>query len=498
MAKGFARVAGLVLAALLLCAFLLPVQVSAAEAPPEVSAEAYIVMDAATGQVLVAKNADAAKFPASITKIMTSALVLEYIDMATAAGEQATTSPAAVEALIHRATQISLAPGEACSVRDLLYATQIESANDAANVLAEHLSGSMDGFVQLMNEKARQLGLTGSHFVNPSGQPDEQHYVTAYDMAAITRWALTVEGFRELWGAGVYEAAPTNMRPAGRSFHTSNLIMVPQSGYYCEGATGSKSGYTDAAMYTLVTTAERGGTELICVSLANPYNGDKYTSTNALLDYCFGNFKRVTYPVAEMDEVQVPVYGGGAESIGEIDVYGSGEVEFLLHRSLGLGSVEVSYEVPESYVIGDEFAPAAALYLKDSPQQAGGLIATLPLQCRGLDQILAENTTAGMALARMAEEKPGRLWIGAVVILLLVAALIGRIAFVRHRREKRRRQRLAAAKAQLPVRIAPRPEPPQRRTVSRSTITTSRAGRPELRVVSRVETVDPRRVGRAR
>lgn len=501
MGRGLLGKAGIAVAMALLFAVFGALPASAAGAPPALdTTEAYLVMDADTGQVLVAKNPHLAEYPASITKILTLAITLEYVNIAEAAGEPITVSQAAVDALIPRASMIALQPGEVTSLRDLLYATMIESANDAANVLAEYLCGNIDGFAQLMNEKVRQLGLEGSHFMNPSGQPDDNHYTTAYDMAAITRYALSVPGFSEIFGTTEYQMAPTNLRPNGTTFRCANLIQVPQSGYYCEGVLGSKTGYTDAARYTLVTAAQRGGTRLICVSLNNQLNADKYSSTNQLLDYCFENFAPSSYPVQQVEEQAVPVFGGGLFSLGDIQVYGQGEASFLLHKDIQLKDIQVEYQIPERYVVGEDFAPMAVLSLpEDCPQQYSGQLATLPLSWRGLEAIMAEHTEA-TGLVRMAEEEPVLFWVIVAAVALVLGLFIGRIAYVRHRRQKRRQQRLEAARAQLPIRIAPRPEPPAR-SQARGTAY-GRAARPQLQVVGRGQSQKPaehpRRVGRAR
>lgn len=492
--RGFCFVFALVLG----IAALAPARVYAAEAPPEVGAEAYVVMDAATGQVLVSKNADARGYPASITKIMTLALVLENVDYQAKRDEGITASDSAIDALIPRASMIALGRGETATLQDLLYATMLESANDAANVLAEYVGGSIEGFGEMMNNKAAQLGLTGTHFTNPSGQPEDDHYTTARDMALIMRWALSVDGFAEIFSSQEYSMGASNMQAAGRQFKNANLLSIASSEYYCQGVVGSKTGYTDQARYTLATDAVRGDMNLICIVLDCPMNSLKYTSTNELLDYCFGNFRRVSLPASSVVTHSVPVYGGGENALGQIDVLAEGEFDFLLHNSLSPSIAQFQYNVPDKYVIGQPFAPTVTLTLGEVAQQEGGQVLTVPMVWRGLEQIMADNTTTLGALGQLAEDKPAVFWFGIIVPLLLVALIGGRIVYVQLRRQHRRRMRLEAARAQLPIRIAERPSP-QRAAANRPRSAYRRPSTPDLRV-ARGGTSDeqPRRVGRAR
>lgn len=486
------------MAAVVFCILgLAPLTVLAADEPPVVEAGAYMVMDAATGQILVGENVDTKMYPASITKIMTVALVLERVNYAEKHNELIETSDSAVKALIPRATMIALNEGELATLQDLMYATMIESANDAANVLAEYAGGSIDVFAELMNQKAVELGLTGSHFTNPSGQPDPEHYVTARDMGLILKWALTVPGFRELFSATEYAMGATNKQPQGRIFHNTNMALAPYSSYYTPGVVGSKSGYTDDAMYTLATVASRQDMELICVTLLNPYNASKYVSTNTLLDYCFTSFRRMSFPAEDIVTHSMPVFGGGEKSLGQIDVLGEGEATFLLHNNLSKTQVQLRYDVPERYVIGTPFAPKAIWYLpEDTTQQYAGELAEMPLTWQGLEQIINDHTGTSL-LGRMEQQQPVLFWIIVVVPAALVALIAGRIVYVQHRRNKRRQRKLAAARAQMPIRIADRPEPPRG---ERSRSNYRRPSTPHLRVHNKQpeRQEQPRRIGRAR
>ncbi len=436
----------------------LQAQAAGESAPPPVPAEAYAVIDASTGQVLAQKNADTQLFPASITKILTLGLTLDALPE----GDDAmfdTRVPASARAcseLIPEATSIGLTEGEELTLRDLLYATQIESANDAANVLAEYSGGSMEAFAERMNKKAKALGLAGSQFTNPSGQPDDAHYTTAHDMAQITRWALTVPHFRELFAATQYNMTPSNKR-AGYVFAGDNPILQPDNRFYYEGVTGSKMGYTDAARYTLVTTVRRGDMELICVVLSCPTHEAKYESTSKLLDYCFANYAPAVFPASAFAEARVPVLGGSDSPLGEIILRGQ-DVPFLLRNDLSLDDVTVTYDAPAEYVIGQNFNPTATLSIALPTSEQ--VITTVPLGWTGLDEILLENTGV---LATMAQRHPVTFWVLTAALATAIVLLVLRVIYLRHARNKRRQERLAAMRAKLPIRIEDRPEPPSSR-----------------------------------
>ena len=162
---------------------------------PKTYSNAYVVMDAKTGQVLLQKNMYERKYPASITKILTTALGLTYANPE----DKITVSQETVSDIWKwgDTTHLALEPGEIITLRDALYGVMVESANDCANAVAQAVSGNLAEFAELMNRQVSALGLSDTHFTNAHGLPDKDHYTTAYDMARITRWAMTVEDFEE-------------------------------------------------------------------------------------------------------------------------------------------------------------------------------------------------------------------------------------------------------------------------------------------------------------
>lgn len=250
-----------------------------------ISAEGGIVMDANTGAVLYGKNIHVSYFPASITKILTALIVIENCNM----DDVITFSHNAVYNVEIDSSNAGLDEGDQLTVRDALYAMLLRSANEAANALAEHTAGSIDAFAAMMNAKAVSLGCTESHFNNPSGLNDPDHYTTAYDMALIAQAAFANETFVEIDSTLYYDLPVTKKNPDGLRIYPGHKMLKKNLSQYYPGIIGGKTGYTSLAGNTLVTCAQRDDLKLIVVIL----NGHQthYTDTKALLDFSFRNFK---------------------------------------------------------------------------------------------------------------------------------------------------------------------------------------------------------------
>ena len=249
-----------------LSAGLLPMTAMAApEWPSDVSiqADGGIVMDSDTGTVLYGKNMDQPYYPASITKILTALIVLERCDL----NEMVTFSHDDVYNVEAGSSSAGIDEGDVLTVRDCLYALMLASANESANALACHISGSREAFAQLMNEKARSLGCTGSHFNNPSGLNDENHYTTAHDMALIARAAIQNPEFLTINGTRSYQLAPTKRTPEGGYVANHHKMLNKNEAVYYPGAFAGKTGYTSLAGNTLVTCARKNDMTLIAVVL---------------------------------------------------------------------------------------------------------------------------------------------------------------------------------------------------------------------------------------
>ncbi len=262
---------------------------------PDIVSDAAIVMDAATGQILYEKNSDMGKYPASITKVMTVLIALEHnLDM----DQIVTMSENAIWGIERSSTNIGLDVGEQVTVRDLLYATMVNSANECAYQLAELVGGDVETFADMMNAKAKELGCKHTHFVTPNGLHDDDHYTTAYDMALIMKAAIHNEQFREIAGTVSYTVPATNLTSEDRPLWTGTKMINPANQYYYEYCEGGKNGYTTNANNTLVTFARKDGLELICVVL--DCDGQKYTfsDSEALYNYCYNNYMYF-YPLSD-------------------------------------------------------------------------------------------------------------------------------------------------------------------------------------------------------
>ncbi len=250
-----------------------------------IEADGGILMEAQTGTVLFAKNADQPYYPASITKILTALIVLEHCSL----DEEVTFSHDDVYNVEAGSSTAGIDEGDVLTVRDCLYALMLASANESANALACHVSGSREAFAELMNQTAESLGCTGSHFANPSGLNDENHYTTAHDMALIARAAIQNPDFLEIDGARNYKLPPTKRNPEGGYVANHHRMLVKNTSVYYPGAFAGKTGYTSIAGNTLVTCAQRNDMTLIAVVL----NGHQthYPDTKALLDFGFDRFQ---------------------------------------------------------------------------------------------------------------------------------------------------------------------------------------------------------------
>ena len=265
-------------------------------ASPYIVSETAVVIEAETGTVLYNKNMNRQMHPASITKLMTAMLAIENCD----ADEVMTTSHNAVYSLPFNTSHIALFENEQITVEQALYALGIESANDAANVIAEHISGTNEEFGRLMTERARKAGAKNTNFTNPHGLPENDHYTTAYDMAVITAEALENEGFAKYFSTNRFDMGPTNEREETRQFWNANWFI---NGYEpCEGLVMSKTGWTEEARHTLVTAAERNGMTLVAVVMYSEKQGDKYDDTLALLNWCFDRYTTIQVTKDDMAE----------------------------------------------------------------------------------------------------------------------------------------------------------------------------------------------------
>lgn len=258
--------------------------------PDQLAAVSAILIEANTGMVIFEKNPDQLMFPASTTKIMTVLLGILAGNMS----DTVIVSGSALAGAVSDtdSTKIGLKEGEEVNLRDLLYATMVRSGNDGANVIAEHISGSIPAFVDRMNQAAQVYGMKNTHFANPHGLHDDTHYTTARDLATLARVAMENATFRDIVGTRSFTLPRTNMS-AGRAFNSGYDILDSQDSDYYPYATGIKTGTTSAAGYCFVGSASKDGVDLISVVL---YSGrsNRWRDTRKLFEYGFSQYVSVT------------------------------------------------------------------------------------------------------------------------------------------------------------------------------------------------------------
>ena len=261
--------------------------------PSQLAAYSALVMEESTGDIIFEKDIDRVLYPASTTKIMTVLLGILCCDL----NEEVTVSYSAINVGDPDATMIGLDEGEIIRMEDLLYGTLLVSGNDGANAIAEHVAGTQEEFVALMNATAWELGMTNTHFVNAHGLHDPDHYSTARDLATLARYAMANETFREIAKTTTYNIPETNTHRA-RSLTTRHRIMRKtysgeSNSYYYAPMTGIKSGSHSMAAYCYVGSASRDGVDLISVVMCSG-RYDNMRDTKKLMEYGFSQFESVS------------------------------------------------------------------------------------------------------------------------------------------------------------------------------------------------------------
>lgn len=263
------------------------------------SSASAIVMELSTGTVLYSKNIHKKHYPASITKIMTSLLTLEN----SSPSDVVTFTEAEAHGIETGSSSMYCVPGEKFTIEQVLYGIMLQSANEMCLVAADHVAGSVDKFVEMMNQRVAQLGLKETHFMNPNGLHNDDHYTSAYDMACIAREAWKNPSFQKICGTRTYQVKSTNKRKAseilgGQLLNHHQMIngYETSSRYEKDYVIGGKTGYTSMAHSTLVTFAEKDGMQLVSVIMKgnSPKQGEpnEYTDTTRILDYAFEKFSK--------------------------------------------------------------------------------------------------------------------------------------------------------------------------------------------------------------
>ena len=413
---------------------------AAAEEPtlpedPDIQAKAALLVDANTGAIVYAKNEHQELYPASLTKIMTALLVVEAIDKGQLSLDQEVTAPSTIESLDTDGSTANIKPGEIMTVEQLLYCMLVVSANEACVILAEAVSGSVDAFVDQMNKKAQALGCENTHFVNPTGLHDSQHYTSAWDLYLITKEALTHKDFVRISDTGDITLPATNLHEA-RALHSTNyLISVWRSrGYINKNAHGIKTGSTSEAGHCLVSSAAKGSLSFISVVLGcdrlTLEDGEirtmSFYETNRLFQWGFDNFSYKTILTADEYPKEVAV---SLSKIDHVTVHPARDVEILMPNDLEPEDLERTITLNSDPV--------------EAPITTGDKLGTIQLSYQGTvyatEDLLALNDVEASRLltfwrdVKLFFAKPAVKIAGVVLAVLLVVVLLWKLIFGRRR-----------------------------------------------------------------
>ena len=257
-------------------------------AGPEITSETAVLIDADTGAVLYDKGMNECRYPASTTKLMTLLLAIEN----SSPRDVVTFTETGIRDVTWDSSNINAQLGEQMTMKDCWFAAYIKSANEVCAQIAEYVGGTEANFVDMMNQRAKELGCTHTHFVNASGLPDENHYSSALDLARIMRAGLQNHRFRQVIEKTSYTIPATNLS-AARPLHTHMPLMAQESNLYYEGCLGGKTGFANEAEHTLVVAAERNGRTYIAVTMRAADLGINCTDSTALFNYAFDNFDTI-------------------------------------------------------------------------------------------------------------------------------------------------------------------------------------------------------------
>lgn len=443
---------------------------------PEISSPHAALIDAASGRVFYEKDADAKAYPASLTKVMTVLVAVEAVERGEfSLTDSVTASESCLQGMVDDGSTAGIVPGETMPLQDLLYCALLASANEACNVIAEYVSGSVDAFVEQMNKRAEELGCTGTHFANTHGLPDENHYTTARDMAIIYREAISHDLFAEISGTVSYTVAPTNVSEARELSNTNSLINQNASlypGYYYEYAKDGKTGHTSAAGYCLISSAEKDGVHVIAAVLGGQ------AADNGSGGYSFGNFAD-----------SVTLYNWAFENFSSREILNSSELitEVDVAMAADDGKATLRPNAVLTAVVANDFDVSSlqrdiVIYSErdgetlEAPIAAGTVLGEITLSLNGdvygTTQLIAGSSvelSKAQYMKNQVAEVLGMTWVK-IVIVALVLAIICYIALVvryrvlhkRHMRELRRarlerQRRMAEAEQEVQYSAPERP-----------------------------------------
>ena len=417
-----------------------------AQPAPDIHARCALLCDLESGQTYYARNADQKAYPASLTKIMTVLLALEALDRGEVQlADQVTAGADARQGLDEESSTAGIQPGETMTFEQYLYCAMISSANEACNVIGAHLAGSIDAFVQRMNDRAAELGCTGTHFMNPHGMPDDNHYTTAADLRLITEEALKYPLFETISNTLSYSIPATNMSDARVLQNTNGLInpnAVMYPNYLYEPAAGIKTGHTNAAGYCLISTAEKNTVKLLCIVLGSDTSEKddgtldfhNFTDTIDLYEWLYNNFSIQTVVSADTPMADVAVEMGS--DADRVTVHPQADLAAVLPNDTDLSLYEKKITI---FSERDETPVVAPVHAGDvlgelEVSKDGQVLGTIPLVA-SVDVSLSHAVFLKQGLHNFFA-KPVVL---IALLLVLAVVILYLISYIRYQRRRRLR-----------------------------------------------------------
>ncbi|MBR5708154.1 MAG: D-alanyl-D-alanine carboxypeptidase [Oscillospiraceae bacterium] len=444
-----------IILALVLAVSLVPVPKAQAMEDLVIDATAAYLVELNTGDVLFAKNEHMKLFPASTTKILTVLLAIEAIERGEADyRDMVTATDNCRFDLTWDSSTVGITAGESLSLENLIVCALVASANEACNVIAEYISGSISEFVDLMNARATELGCKNTHFANTHGLPNEDHYSSAYDLHLIAKEAMTHEKFMQMCNYVDYTVPATN-KSDERHIKTTNELIDPASNYYNSSASGIKTGSTDAAGFCLVSSAEKNEIRLLSVILGakavatgnGAYRIDSFTETGYMFRWVFANYSWREILSATELVAELPVaLGEGMDSV-------------IVHPETSLRDL-----IPNDLDIDKEYKADIDIYCQHegaepltAPIEIGEELGTITLTYKGETfgpvKLIANTDVPLSKIEYMKSrikatfQKPWLKWtiLGILFIFLLYIAFIIRYNILKYRHKKKLQARREAA-----------------------------------------------------
>lgn len=397
----------------------------------EISSQNAILIEVESGKILYEKNAYEQAYPASTTKILTAILALENCEL----NEKVTASYNAIMSVPYDGTTAAIQVGETWSVEQLVDAMMVCSANEAANMLAEHIGGSIESFASMMNSKAKEIGAKSTNFVNPNGLHDSNHKTTVYDMAMIARYGmLNFPTFRKAASLTSFSLPDTDIYDKGdRYFVNTNKMIIESSSYYYKYATGIKTGYTSSSLNCIVSSAEKDGVELIAVIFGAMGAQNRNNDNIALFEYGFEQLKSENFVSAGaiIDTLEVDDAETDTENLNVV-----------------MGS-NVTHTIPNDKSITD-YIPTININSLKAPINSGDVVGSIEYDIEGVTytyDLLAgnsvekyTNTIATVAVTTVKVIGQVIFWAVMSVISIIVAIVFLRAAVLTKRQRMRRKR----------------------------------------------------------